>query len=180
MVETLNRWFLPDGFIDIFCRLTLDRQQDVPRLCDIHCCGFRYSVYSLTAQFILYKQPRNSRYYSMNAWTLEADLPKDPTPSHLEDALLQINGSALVEKVCSIHHTQRPVSTRHTRSCTSTHAFGWRCAVLARSWPRPSSASAPQSLRAAARLSPHPRTRIRACPGAYPQPAASRWGRREA
>jgi hypothetical protein len=85
-----------------FRRLTLDRQQDVPRLCDIHCCGFRYSVYSLTAQFILYEQPRNARYYSTKPPTFEPDMSRNAAPSQLEDAFIQINGSVLVEQVlCS-------------------------------------------------------------------------------
>jgi len=97
--------------------LTLDRHGNCPRLCDIHCCGFRYSVFSVTAQFVLYQQPNSSSYFST--------LPFNPDPeravhsfsqaSDFEKALMQINESALVEQVLA-----EVVGVLHT-GCTPSH-----------------------------------------------------------
>jgi hypothetical protein len=81
--------------------LTLDRHGNCPRLCDIHCCGFRYSVFSVTAQFVLYQQPNSSSYFSTVPFNPDPDraLQNFSQASDFEKALMQINESALVEQV---------------------------------------------------------------------------------
>uniref|UniRef100_A0A7S4PED8 Uncharacterized protein n=1 Tax=Guillardia theta TaxID=55529 RepID=A0A7S4PED8_GUITH len=81
--------------------LTLDKHLNRPRLCDIHCCGFRYSVFSVTAQFIIYSRPCNSSYFSTIPFDpdLRADPPNFQHASDFEKALMQINESFLVEQV---------------------------------------------------------------------------------
>jgi len=81
--------------------LTLDRHGNCPRLCDIHCCGFRYSVFSVTAQFVLYQQPNSSSYFSTVPFNPDPDhaLQSFSQASDFEKALMQINESALVEQV---------------------------------------------------------------------------------
>lgn len=81
--------------------ITLDRQHGHPRLCDIHCCGVRYSVYSVTAQFVIYTQPRSSSYFSTIPFSPDLRRPAASfnRASDFEKALMQINESALVEHV---------------------------------------------------------------------------------
>ena len=81
--------------------LTLDKHLQYPRLCDIHCCGFRYSSFSVTAQFILYHQPNSSSYFSTIPFSTEPDhaVVSFNHASDFEQALMQINESSLVEQV---------------------------------------------------------------------------------
>jgi hypothetical protein len=83
--------------------LTLEDSEGHPRLCDIHCCGFRYSVFSVTVQFILYDQPRGMRYFSTIPFGTSIEPAPEPTAfarrPEFERALMQINDSSLVESV---------------------------------------------------------------------------------
>eukprot|EP00961_Rhodomonas_salina_P015754 211598-Rhodomonas_salina.2 len=73
-------------------RITLDRQHGHPRLCDIHCCGVRYSVYSVTAQFVIYTQPRSSSYFSTIPFSPDLRRPAASfnRASDFEKALMQV------------------------------------------------------------------------------------------